>query len=99
MAPPTGVRMSGVRKAVPGIPYFCQIKTNLRVLLVNRRFFFFLNLAMSDLICGPKNVNKVTVNIIPAAVKMAVSVTLTPAATPIVGPAMNFTVLLMKIEK
>jgi len=47
----------------------------------------------------PKKVNPITENIMPKAVKSAVSPMVKSVAIPMVGPAMNLTALEIKIEK
>lgn len=47
MVPPMGVNISGVRKAIPLIPYFFQMVTNLRVL--GEKTLFLLKNLLSTL--------------------------------------------------
>ena len=81
----------GVRKDTPKRPYFFHIPTNRLFFLVNF-FLFRLNMA-GRLFLNLLLVKIITLVIIPATVISTVSPQDNPDAGPMVGPAMNLTML------
>ncbi len=80
MVPPIGVKIRGVRKATPGIPYFFQTLMKRRFLGVNFRFFVKIlsrNLSFNIL---PRKVKRNTLAIIPETVMRIVPPNDKPAA-------------------
>lgn len=80
MVPPIGVRIRGVRVAMPQTPNLCHTLMMFLVLLVKTFCFFRILVTHLLLIHSPRNVNIKTEVIIPDTVTSSISRRLYPAA-------------------
>lgn len=88
-----GVKINGVRRAIPQRPNFDFTFMAILVVLLNIFLGLLpLNLAMSLVIISPPYTTKKTVSIMPKDEKMLVSHQLSLKATPANGPPTNFIV-------
>lgn len=97
--PPTGVRRSGVKKAMPASPYFFQTAT-IFLLLLEKIGFLVLNLIpVHSFSFAPTRVNRTTLVIMDAVVSRSIFQNGYPAAEPKTGPAINLNIERRNIPK
>jgi hypothetical protein len=88
--PPIGVKIKGVKAAIPLMPNFFQIPTAYRALFENTTGFVFLKLETHLTKNLPRDTSIITVSINPIQEEISVSYHVNPKLKPVIGPAMYF---------